>query len=46
MDDKVEVLAKWKEIALEFRFVTAVKILQSDGARNKDWNINLFPTIK
>lgn len=46
MDDKEEVLQKWKEIALEFRFVTAIKILQTDGDKHKKWGINLFPTIK
>jgi hypothetical protein len=46
MEDKQEVLAKWKEIALEFRFVTAINILQTDGAKNKNWGITLFPTIK
>jgi len=46
MDDREEVIHKWKEIALEFRFVTAIKILQSDGAKYKKWGVDMFPTIK
>jgi len=46
MDDKEELLNKWKEVALEFRFVTAIKILQSDGDRYKKWDVHMFPTIK
>jgi len=45
MDDEEEVLKKWKEIALEFRFVTSIKIFQTNGEKNPTENIHVYPTI-
>jgi len=45
MDDVDDVLKKWKEIALEFRFVTSIKIYQTDAVKNPTENIHVYPTI-
>jgi len=46
LDDKYELLRKWKEIALEFRFVKSVNVVQMKADQQKIAEISMFPTIR